>query len=241
MGVVQILLFAAGVLCGGRYPWQHGATASGPSGRRDMWSTRTPTGIGLSLAGAVVTVRVFTCFIGLVLSMTVAASAQSNTTSQPRTATQAIQDMITGIEKQLTGVAREMPEDKYEFAPTEGAFRGVRNFAKQIKHAAAVHYLVAASILGEPITADMSGERGPDSVKTKTDVLKYLEDSFSYLKRAAATVDDKNAFTPIKGVFGSAPDTRMGLIVVAVSHSSNHYGQVVEYLRMNGLVPPSAQ
>jgi hypothetical protein len=58
------------------------------------------------------------------------------------------------------------------------------------------------------------------------------------LKKAAATVDDKNAFTPIKGVFGSAPDTRLGLIVVAVSHSSNHYGQVVEYLRMNGLVPP---
>jgi len=72
-------------------------------------------------------------------------------------------------------------------------------------------------------------------------VLKYLEDSFAYLKRAASTIDDRNAFTPIKGVFGSAPDTRIGLIVVAVSHTSNHYGQVVEYLRMNGLAPPRAQ
>jgi uncharacterized protein (TIGR02246 family) len=90
--------------------------------------------------------------------------AESNSV-QPRTATQVIQDMIAGIEKRLTGVAQEMPEDKYEFAPTAGAFRGVRNFAGQIKHAAAVHYLVAASILGERVAADMSDERGPDSVR----------------------------------------------------------------------------
>lgn len=186
-------------------------------------------------------VRALSLFLGLVLSMTTAANAQSNTTSQPRTATQAIQDMIAGVEKRLIGVAQEMPADKYEFAPTQGAFRGVRNFARQIKHAAAIHYLVAASLLGEPITADMSDERGPDSVKTKAEVLKYLDDSFSYLKRAAATIDEQNAFTPIKGVFGSAPATRIGLIVVAVSHSNNHYGQVVEYLRMNGLVPPRTQ
>jgi hypothetical protein len=72
-------------------------------------------------------------------------------------------------------------------------------------------------------------------------VLKYLNESFLYLKRAAATVDEKNLFTPITGVFGSAPDTRIGVIVSAISHSNNHYGQVVEYLRMNGLVPPRTQ
>jgi len=169
------------------------------------------------------------------------AHAQTTATAPPPTATRAIYDMIVSVEKSITAVATEMPEDKYAFAPTEGAFRGVRNFAAQIKHAASVHYLVAASILGEPITADMSDERGPDSVKTKAEVLKYLAESFAYLKKAAATVDEKNAFTPIKGVFGSAPDTRIGLIVVALSHTSNHYGQVVEYLRMNGLVPPRTQ
>jgi len=168
------------------------------------------------------------------------ASAQAPT-PPPLTATQAIQGMIAGVEKSVTGVATEMPEDKYTFVPTNGAFRGVRNFAAQIKHAAAVHYLIAATILGEPVTADMSDERGPDALKTKADVLKYLADSFAYLKKAAATIDEKNAFQPIKGVFSSAPETRIGLIVVAVSHTSNHYGQVVEYLRMNGLVPPGAQ
>src|SRR4029453_7060552 len=169
-------------------------------------------------------------------------TTQAQTTQTPApTASQTVLDMIGSVEKSITGVATEMPEDKYGFAPTAGAFRGVRNFAAQIKHAAAVQHLIAASLLGDPITADMSDERGPDSVKTKADGLKYLADAFAHLKKAAATVDDKNAFLPIKGVFGSAPSTRIGLIVLAVSHTSNHYGQVVEYLRMNGLVPPTSQ
>jgi uncharacterized damage-inducible protein DinB len=145
---------------------------------------------------------------------------------------------VAGIERALTGVAEEMPEDKYNFVPTNGAFRGVRTFAQQIKHAAAVQHLVAATILGERVTADMSDERGPDNVRTKSEVLQYLKASFAALKRAAATVNDENAFAPFKGPFGQGTDSRMGLIGVAVGHSWNHYGQVVPYLRMNGLTPP---
>jgi uncharacterized damage-inducible protein DinB len=131
-----------------------------------------------------------------------------------------------------------MPDDKYQFAPTTGAFRGVRNFAEQVKHAAAVHHLVAATILGEPITSDMADERGPDSVRTKADVLKYLSDSFVQLKKAASAIDEKNAFAPMKTGTQSVSDTRMGLMLVALTHASNHYGQMVEYLRMNGHTPP---
>jgi uncharacterized damage-inducible protein DinB len=168
-----------------------------------------------------------------------AAHAQTTASSSPATkASDVLLAQVKSIEKSLTGVATEMPPDKYDFVPTEGAFRGVRSFAKQIKHAAAVHHLVAATLLGEPVTAEMSDERGPDAARSKDEVLRYLADSFAALKRAVATVDAGNAFTPIKGVFGSAPDTRVGLIIVAISHSSNHYGQVVEYLRMNGLTPP---
>jgi uncharacterized damage-inducible protein DinB len=169
------------------------------------------------------------------------AAAQPTPPLPPRSAATVIGDLIANAEKQLTGIANEMPADKYDFAPTNGEFRGVRTFTKQVKHAAAFQYLVAASILDEPITADMSDERGPDSVRTKAEILAYLKESFVSLKRAAATIDDKNAFSPIKGVFGSRPDTRLGLIVSAISHSSNHYGQIVEYLRMNGLIPPGSQ
>src|SRR6476659_1058937 len=172
----------------------------------------------------------------LLLGCVALAATQSTQPKRQLTAAQIVRDQVAAIEKELTGVASEMPDDKYEFAPTQGAFRGVRNFAKQVKHAAAVNHLVAATILGERITADMSEERGPDSVKTKAEIVKYLKDSFANLNRAAATIDDKNAFTPLKGAAAS-DDSRMGLVILALTHSSNHYGQLVEYLRMNGLVP----
>jgi len=153
----------------------------------------------------------------------------------------ALQALISNNEKLLVGVANEMPADKYDFVPTGGEFRGVRSFGKQLKHAAAVQYLVANSLLGEPVNADMSEERGPDAIRSKADVVAYLQGSFDALHRAAATVDERNAFAPIAGVFGSAPATRAGLIAGALAHSSNHYGQVVEYLRMNGVIPPESR
>jgi uncharacterized damage-inducible protein DinB len=153
----------------------------------------------------------------------------------------ALQALIANTERLLTGVANEMPADKYDFVPAGGEFRGVRSFGKQLKHAAAVQYLVANSILGEPVTAEMSDERGPDAVRSKAEVVAYLQGSFDALHRAAGSVDDRNAFTPIKGVFGDAPATRAGLIAGALVHSSNHYGQAVEYLRMNGIIPPASR
>jgi len=134
-----------------------------------------------------------------------------------------------------------MPDDKYTFAPSAGEFHGVRSFGKQLKHTAAVQYLVANSILGEPVNAEMVEDRGPDSARTKAEIVAYVEASFAALHRAADTIDEANAFEPITGVFGSAPATRAGLIAGVLAHSSNHYGQVVEYLRMNGIVPPASR
>jgi hypothetical protein len=169
------------------------------------------------------------------------ALAQTAPAGAARPASETVVAMVGAVEKNLTGVADAMPDDKYGFAPTAGAFRNVRDFAEQIKHAAAVQHLVAATILGERVTSDMSDERGPDAARTKAEVLHYLKDSFAALKRAAGTVTEKNAFEPFKGPFGAGSDTRIGLIVLAVGHSQNHYGQVVEYLRMNGIIPPQSQ
>jgi uncharacterized damage-inducible protein DinB len=175
-----------------------------------------------------------TTIIKLLLCCLVLTSDQS-----PAAAT--LQTLVSNAETLLVGVANEMPADKYDFVPSGGEFRGVRSFARQLKHAAAVQYLVANSILGEPITAEMSDERGPDAVRSKADVIAYVQGSCAALRRAAASVDEGNAFAPIKGVFGTAPATRAGLIATAVAHSANHYGQVVEYLRMNGLIPPASR
>jgi len=156
-------------------------------------------------------------------------------------ASTALQALVSTSETLLMGVANEMPADRYDFVPSGGEFRGVRSFAKQLTHAAAVQYLVANSILGEAVTADQADERGPDTVRSKADVIEYLQGSFAALHKAAAAVDDRNAFEPVKGVFGSQPATRAGLIAGALAHSSDHYGQVVEYLRMNGIIPPASR
>lgn len=162
---------------------------------------------------------------------------QSNKSVANPSVSQTIKEWVAYSEDQLVGMAEDMPEDKYNFAPTNGEFRGVRNFAKQVKHVGAAIQIISATLLGEPVPADAADERGPDAARTKAEIIKYLKDSYAYLHKAVATIDEKNAFAPLKNPFGAGQQTRLGLINIALSHSSNHYGQMVEYLRMNGLKP----
>ena len=164
----------------------------------------------------------------------VAFAQASNASPATRTAV----EMVASIERRLLAVAEEMPAEKYDFIPPGETFRGVRTFGRQLKHAAAAQHLVAATLLGEPVTGDMADERGPDSVRSKADVLQYVRGSFAALRLAAASIDDRSAFERLKTPFGSEPQTRLGLLAQIVGHSWNHYGQVVPYLRLNGLVPP---
>lgn len=150
---------------------------------------------------------------------------------------QILEKRLAGVEKELLGIASAMPGEKYSFLPSAGEFRGVRNFGKQLKHAAAFHYIVAAAILNEPPPADAADERGPDSVRTKIEIVRYLTDSFAYLRKAIVSIDAGNSTEPVKTPFGKNPETRLGLVIAALAHTSNHYGQVVEYLRMNGIAP----
>ena len=112
-------------------------------------------------------------------------------TAKPRTISQEINEWITSSENELLGIAEDMPEDKYNFAPTNGEFRGVRNFGKQVKHVGAAIQLLSAAILGVPEPADAADERGPDSARTKVEIIKYLKDSYAYFRKAAATIDEK--------------------------------------------------
>ena len=152
-----------------------------------------------------------------------------------------LEKSLKQAEGEFVGAADAMPEDKYSFAPTSGEFKGVRTYAAQIKHVAAVNYIVGAAILGEKSPVDVGGENGPDSIKTKADVMKFLKDSFTYAHKAMASVDDKNAAASIKSPFGSGDTTRLAMAIVLISHPFDHYGQMVEYLRMNGIVPPASR
>src|SRR3989475_12899920 len=113
--------------------------------------------------------------------------AQAAKPAEPRTTGQVLDHYIANVEGEFVPGAEAMPEDKYAFAPTNGEFKGVRTFAQQVKHVAAVNYLIAAAILEEKPPVDTGGEKGPDAVASKADIMKFLKDSFTYVYKAAAT------------------------------------------------------
>src|SRR5580692_5292818 len=167
--------------------------------------------------------------------------AQDAKPAEPRTIAQVLDRGVAGVENEFVPAADAMPEDKYAFAPTNGEFKGVRTFAQQVKHVAAVNYLIAASILEEKPPVDVGGENGPDSMKSKADMVKFLKDSFMYAHKAVSSINDGNQVSPIKSPFGEGKTTRLGMATLIVGHCFDHYGQMVEYLRMNSIVPPASR
>jgi len=152
----------------------------------------------------------------------------------------AINAVLTIADGEFTGAADAMPEDKYSFAPsTAGEFKGVRTFAQQVKHVAAVNYIFGATILNEKPPVDVGGESGPDSVKTKAEIMQFLKDSFAYLHKAVSSINDKNALDEVS-LFGMKL-SRLSVGTFSTAHPFDHYGQMVEYLRMNSIVPPASR
>jgi uncharacterized damage-inducible protein DinB len=143
----------------------------------------------------------------------------------------------------LSSAADAMPADKYGFAPTDGEFKGVRTFGQQVKHLAATNHILAAAALGEEPPSGAGDEMGPETVRTKAEIFDYLNGSFEHLARALDAIGDKNAtvksspISPLK----ATETTRLALTVEAMIHAFDHYGQMVEYLRMNGIVPPASR
>jgi uncharacterized damage-inducible protein DinB len=158
-----------------------------------------------------------------------------------KTVTQVLDGAVKGVEGEFVPAAEAMPEDKYSFAPTAGEFKGVRTFAQQVKHIAAVNYMIGASILVEKPPVELGGENGPDAIANKADIIKFLKESFTYLHKAVGSVNEKNLTDPIKSPFGEGKTTRLGMATLVVGHCFDHYGQMVEYLRMNGIVPPASR
>jgi len=143
----------------------------------------------------------------------------------------------------IASAADAMPADKYGFAPTDGDFKGVRTFGQQVKHLAAANHILAAAALGEEPPTGAGDEMGPETVRTKAEILDYLSGSFAHLGKAIDAIGDKSAtvksspISPLKGT----ETTRLALTVEAMIHAFDHYGQMVEYLRMNGVVPPASR
>src|SRR5215831_80755 len=158
--------------------------------------------------------------------------------ASPHTVSQVLDFWVTSTEQLIVPASDAMPEGKYSFAPSNGEFSGVRTFGEQVKHLAAANYQLAAATLGEQPPAGTDHETAPDSVKTKAQVMDYLEGSFTILHRAAAALNENNMNDPVPS---KGNRTRLLMLIDAVVHASNHYGQIVEYLRMNNIVPPASR
>ena len=147
------------------------------------------------------------------------------------------------VSSQFIGAAEAMPEAKYDWAPTQGDYKGVKTFAQEVKHVSAVNFILAAAILGEkPPVAVGNPEMGPDSLKTKADMVKYMKDSFAYAHKALQSITAQNGCRSVKSPFGQGPAmTPIGMATILAFHGMDHYGQMVEYLRMNDIVPPASR
>jgi len=157
----------------------------------------------------------------------------------PKSIAESVSETLQFAEENFLAVAEAMPEDKYSFVPTAGKFDDVRSFSEQVKHVACSQFAFFNEFEGKK-PPESCEKGGHDAAKTKGELIRYLKDSFDYSNRVLATLTAKKALERVQGPY-AAPNTKLGISVVAVWHITDHYGQLVEYLRMNGMVPPMTE
>ena len=187
-------------------------------------------------------IRIFLLLPLLTTIITPVAKSAAQAQSSPLSLASAVDREISAVEKQILEAAEVMPEEKFNFSPETlnipgDDYKGVRSFAVQVKHIASSNYFIWSPLTGDPVPASIKDGNGPADVKTKADILQFLRDSFSLGHKAAATLTPQNMLEPPAG----SKSTRLHLAQFAVAHAYNHYGQMVEYLRMNGIVPPASR
>ncbi|HVA17413.1 MAG TPA: DinB family protein [Candidatus Dormibacteraeota bacterium] len=180
----------------------------------------------------------------LAFAATAPAQQQKKPAAAPPTVASVMNQQLGIVEHEFVSAAEAMPADKYSFAPTNGDFKGVRTFAQEVKHVATVNFAYYSAILGQALPPGVAFDEeanGPDSVQTKEQIVKYLRDSFALGHKAFATITTRNAVTPINHPPLPYFNTRLALASFGCTHAFDHYGQMVEYLRMNGIVPPASK
>jgi hypothetical protein len=176
-------------------------------------------------------------------SAAAASGPQAQQLQQPApTIASTVDREVSTIEKLVLDAAEAMPEDKFNFSPESsnipgGEYKGVRTFAVQVKHVAASNYFIWSPVTGDKLPEGLKDGNGPENLKTKADIIKFLKDSFTLGHRAAAALTAENILQAPE----HSKSPRLYLATFGVAHAYDHYGQMVEYLRMNGIVPPASR
>jgi uncharacterized damage-inducible protein DinB len=163
-----------------------------------------------------------------------AVAAQDRVDPMAATVTQ----WFTMVERSFVSLADAMPADRWSFAPKDGDFKGVRTFGQQVKHVACANYAFFNEVEHKEPPPNCE-EGGPSPATTKAELMQYLRDSFTYAGQVMRRLTPANALDPVEGPYGGKT-TRLGISTLAVWHATDHYGQLVVYLRMNGIVPPAS-
>jgi hypothetical protein len=148
---------------------------------------------------------------------------------------------LSGFEKELVPLVQAMPAEKFNFAPSAAIFvpaqtteyKGVRSFGEMTVHLAQANYFYASMVSGLKPDVDV---KALGQLKTKEQIVAALEASFVFAHKAFATLTVANAFDGVRG-----EQSRASLAGGLIAHGFDHYGQLVEYLRMNGIVPPASR
>jgi uncharacterized damage-inducible protein DinB len=143
--------------------------------------------------------------------------------------------LLKTMSGEVISAAEAMPADKYDFAPTAGKFDGVRTFGAEVQHIAEANYFFFSGfgLSGAPDDAHLK------ALKSKDELVQALKDSFAFAQKGIDTITPQNAFMTVGS--GKMQMTRAGWATLTLAHSMDHYGQMVEYLRMNGIVPPASE
>lgn len=162
-----------------------------------------------------------------------AAKAAESASAQPPS--EVYGGLLKRLSEEVVGAAEAMPADKYNFAPTAGKFDGVRTFGAQVQHLAEANFFFFSGfgLSGAPDDAKLK------SLKSKDELVQALKDSFAFAQKGIDTMTPQNAFVNVGS--GKMQMTRAGWATLCLAHSMDHYGQMVVYLRMNGIVPPASQ
>jgi len=173
----------------------------------------------------------------LLLASAVVGTAQQRP-PELKTIADSINFIWKDVEHDFLALAEAMPEDKWNFKPAQGEFSKTRSFGEQVKHVACGNEAWAKQIAGEkpPARCDTGG---PNPAESKAEVMAYLRASFAMLDKAIAATGSENLLQPNSGRYWGP--NRLSALTATIWHLSDHYGQLVVYLRMNGIVPPASR
>ena len=170
----------------------------------------------------------------LLLTLAVAAApagAQSREAAPPSGAVATSRVLWQQVTRNITTAAEELPDSLYAYRPTPE----VRTFGELFGHIAGSQYLFCAAAMGEPERAEDAVEK---STTSKEGLVAALKASTEYCNRAYAQSD--SAATASTKLFGET-QTRLFALIMNGQHNGEHYGNLVTYLRLNGIVPPSSR